>query len=111
MNRVGGDDMDYLGLDTSWKYKAGTTDGTSDTGYLYEQQVSKGYCFDCDKPVDVLYWPVKGAVEGHLAKCTECGGTDCAFLDRVSRRLLEKQEQETARSVVKECLRALGCGE
>ena len=91
---------------------ASTSDGTDDFVYLVCEQPkrTRGYCFDCDKPVDVLYYASWAGTNPPPLKCAECGSADCAFLDRVSRRLLEKEGQKAVRRVIRQSLHALGCG-
>jgi hypothetical protein len=66
----------------------GTTNISS--AWWNEVAVTRGYCFQCDKPVDIEYhqWWV-GEAEPPK-RCTECGSADVEFMNRVAERLWEK---------------------
>jgi len=54
--------------------------------------VARGYCFRCDRSVDVEYYPAWCGLEPPK-KCLRCGSSDVEFLGRVAERLLERIEE------------------
>lgn len=53
------------------------------------QDVAEGYCFACDRPVQVQFYRYWAGSEPPWT-CQRCGGHDAAFLDRLSRLLLQR---------------------
>ena len=56
------------------------------------QAVTEGYCFTCDRSVQIKYYRYWAGTQPSRT-CLHCGGHDVEFLSRVAGRLLERIEE------------------
>ncbi|MBC8449123.1 MAG: hypothetical protein H8D78_15365 [Chloroflexi bacterium] len=86
--------MGFLsGLSLCGPHDLGGDDNTSVAwGLAPDHEVAEGYCFACDRPVQVQFYRYWAGSEPPWT-CQRCGGHDVAFPDRLSRLLLRCIEE------------------
>lgn len=67
-------------------------DATSTTTSLPVKAKGRGYCFDCDHPVEMEHDQWWSEFYEPPKTCQECGGHDVEFMGRVAERLWERTQ-------------------